>query len=249
MAAAVSGASQRGAARAARPAPRRTGQRRGPSSGGHRPAAAPPPRPPRPPPPPGLQTQLPLLGYGRCGNAGQGVQIPRASVPSAGPFRRPSAPPGRDRCLRFSGRALGSQSSSSSGRLSSAGSPILVRRRPEPSRPQVPPPAPPGAPHRGGEERRARALGLQSSSSRWRARNKRGGGAGHPAKLVGGGGAARVGRLRLLSPWKPAFAHPEWSQPTFLFRGRTVDVRASWRARWAWGRPRSYLVPVQFVWL
>lgn len=129
MAAAVSGASQRGAARAARPAPRRTGQRRGPSSGGHRPAAAPPPRPPRPPPPPGLQTQLPLLGYGRCGNAGQGVQIPRASVPSAGPFRRPSAPPGRDRCLRFSGRALGSQSSSSSGRLSSAGSRILVRRR------------------------------------------------------------------------------------------------------------------------
>lgn len=164
MAAAVSGASQRGAARAARPAPRRTGQRRGSSSGCHRPAAAPPPRPPRPPPPPGLQTQLPLLGYGRCGNAGQGVHIPRASVPSAGPFGRPSAPPGRDRCLRFSGRALGSQSSSSSGRLSSPGSPILVRRRPEPSRPQVPPPAPPGraAPGRGGaQSSRARVTKFQ----------------------------------------------------------------------------------------
>lgn len=161
MAAAVSGASQRGAARAARPAPRRTGQRRGPSPAATVqlqllllvPAAAAAAR---------TQTQLRSTGYGRCGNAGQGVHFPRpqfrAQDLSAAPLRRRRPGPR----LRFSGHAR-SQSSSSSG-LSSAGSPILVRRRPGQPRPPGPPPAPPGsaAPGRGGAQSpRARVTKFQ----------------------------------------------------------------------------------------
>lgn len=48
---------------------------------------------------------------------------------------------------------------------------------PKRSRPQVPPPAPPSRPLWGWEQGRARALGLQSFSSRCCSRNKRGGGA------------------------------------------------------------------------
>ncbi|CAI9173684.1 unnamed protein product [Rangifer tarandus platyrhynchus] len=96
MAAAVSGASQRGSARAALPAPRRTGQRRGSSSGRHRPAAAPPPRPPRPPPPPGPQTaaaprRRPLRGRGAGSPDSPGLGCERGTFPP--PLRVPGPAP------------------------------------------------------------------------------------------------------------------------------------------------------------
>lgn len=189
----------------------------GSSSSCHRPAAAPPPPPPPPAAAAGSPILLRLLSDRSCGDSALRPPEPLASarlLAAAPPHRR--SRPG----ARWSRRALPGPRSARAA----------VGER---SRPQVPPPAPPSRQLRGRQPGRAGALGLQSFSSGRCSRNKRGGGADDLAKLVGGGGSARNGRLALLSLSRPWAHTPGASRAALSFSKSGLEtVRASPGAPW-----------------
>lgn len=162
---------------------------------------------------------------GRSPLRGRGTATPGPrSSPRPGTLRAGRPPPilcarGRGHCPRLPRRLL----------LRAACSPLPLRApRPRAFPPQVHlPRLPPGRP--GAASRAEPALGLQSFSSGRRSRNKRGGGAS-PAKLVGGGGAARNAPLGLLSLSEPC-AHARAAGANFPFQGAHGRRACTPRAR------------------
>lgn len=153
---------------------------------------------------------------------GRGVATPDA-LPSAG---RGTLPAGRGRSSAPT--AWTTSSGSPAARSAPAPAPPLrsvlsrgpcsARSVPERSGLQVPPPAPPALPRWGREQGNARALGLQSFSSRGGSWNKRGGGAEDRRNSWKGVGPPETGNSGYFPSLSKPLAHtPGASGPYFPF--------------------------------